>query len=159
VYDQISFGSYADNYYTQVTVDPESFAEATVQSGTAPFRTLLTNTFNASTAQATDYANYLLANYDEQGQALLSISCLAEAQSTFKLDNLFATGYPPIYPGTQVTVTFRGTVFNCVIEGVSMTATPESSRYTFYLSGADLNAYLILNNTVFGRLDYNKLGY
>jgi len=159
VYDQISFGSYADNYYTQVTVDPESFAEATVQTGTAPFRTLLTNTFNASTAQATDYANYLLSNYDEQSQALLSISCLAEAQATFKLDNLFATGYPPIYPGTQVTVTFRGTVFNCVIEGVSVTATPESSRYTFYLSGADLNAYLILDNTVFGKLDNNKLGY
>jgi len=159
VYDQISFGSYADNYYTQVTVDPESFAEATVQTGTAPFRTLLTNTFNASTAQATDYANYLLQNYNTKGQALLSISCLAEAQATFKLDNLFATGYLPIYSGTQVTVTFRGTVFNCIIEGVSMTATPESSRYTFYLSGADLNAYLILNNTVYGTLDYNKLGY
>jgi len=159
VYDQISFGSYADNYYTQVTVDPESFAEAKVQTGTAPFRTLLTNTFNASTAQATDYANYLLSNYDEQGQALLSISCLAEAQSTFKLDALSTAVSLPIYPGTQVTVTFRGTVFNCVIEGVSMTATPESSRYTFYLSGADLNAYLILDNTVFGKLDNNKLGY
>lgn len=159
VYDQINFGSYADNYYTQVTVDPESFASATVQTGTAPFRTLLTNTFNASTAQATDYANYLLANYDEQGQALLSISCLAEAQSTFMLDKLFSIGYPSIYPGTQVNVTFRGTVFPCVIEGVSITATPESSRYTFYLSGADLNAYLLLNDTVFGRLDYNRLGY
>lgn len=159
VYDQINFGSYADNYYTQVTVDPENFAEATVQTGTAPFRTLLTNTFNASTAQATDYANYLLSNYDEQSQALLSISCLAEAQNTFVLDALGGSGSLASYPGLLVSVTFRGTVFNCVIEGVTMTATPESSRYTFYLSGADLNAYLILDNTVFGRLDYNKLGY
>ena len=158
VYDQINFGSYADNFYTQVTVDPENFAAATVETGTAPFRTLLTNTFNASTAQATDYANYLLSNYDEQGQALLSISCLAEAQSTFKLDSLVASGVT-VYPGVQVTVTFRSTVFTCIIEGVSMTATPESSRYTFYLSGADLNAYLILGNTTFGRLDNNKLGY
>ena len=158
VYDQINFGSYADNYYTQVTVDPENFAAATVQTGSAPYRTLLTNTFNASTSQATDYANYLLSNYDEQGQALLSISCLAEAQKIFELDALNSTG-PTIYPGTQVNVTFRGTVFACIIEGVSITATPESSRYTFYLSGADLNAYLILNNTVFGRLDFNKLGY
>ena len=158
VYDQINFGSYADNYYTQVTVDPENFAAATVETGTAPFRTLLTNTFNASTSQATDYANYLLANYDEQGQALLSISCLAEAQKSFELDALVSTG-PTIYPGVQVNVTFRGTVFPCIIEGVSITATPESSRYTFYLSGADLNAYLLLDNTVFGTLDYNKLGY
>jgi len=159
VYDQISFGSYADNYYRQVIVDPENFAAATVQTGSAPYRTLLTNTFNASTSQATDYANYLLNNYKTQGQALLSISCLAEAQNSFKLDALTGSGSLAIYPGTQVTVTFRGTVFTCIIEGVSMTATPESSRYTFYLSGADLNAYLILNNTTFGRLNNNRLGY
>jgi hypothetical protein len=161
VYDQINFGSYADNYYTQVTVDPESFSAATVQTGSAPYRTLLTNTFNASTAQATDYANYLLANYDSKGFALLSISCLAEAQNTFKLDSI--SGYLPATfaatPGTTVSVVFRGTTFNCVVEGVSMTATPQSSRYTYYLSGADLNAYLILDNAVFGKLDNNKLGY
>lgn len=161
VYDQINFGSYADNYYTQVTVDPESFSAATVQTGSAPFRTLLTNTFNSSTAQATDYANYLLANYDSQGFALLSISCLAEAQNTFKLDSISGYGGTTFSttPGTRVPVVFRGTTFNCVVEGVSMTATPESSRYTYYLSGADLNAYLILDNTVFGKLDNNKLGY
>jgi hypothetical protein len=161
VYDQINFGSYADNFYTQVTVDPEGFAAQTVQTGSAPFRTLNMNTFNSSTSQATDYANYLLANYNTQGFALLSISCLAEAQNTFKLDSV--SGYSGTQfsttPGTKVSVVFRGTTFNCVVEGVSMTATPESSRYTFYLSGADLNAYLLLNNLVFGRLDFNKLGY
>jgi len=159
VYDQINFGSYADNFYTQVTVNPEGFAEATVQTGSAPFRTLNMNTFNSSTSQATDYANYLLANYDSQSFALLSISCLAEAQNTFKLDSLAGTTYLASYPGISCTVTFRGTVFNCVIEGASVTATPQSSRYTFYLSGADLNAYLILNDAVFGKLDNNKLGY
>lgn len=161
VYDKVDFGSYADNYYTQVTVDPESFAAATVQTGSAPYRTLQLNTLNASTAQATDYANYLLNNFDTQGFALLSISCLAEAQNTFKLDAVSGeTGnHMATIPGTQVNVTFRGTTFACIIEGVSMSATPASSRYTFYLSGADLNAYLILNNAVFGKLDSNKLGY
>jgi hypothetical protein len=61
--------------------------------------------------------------------------------------------------GARVSVTFRGTVYYSIIEGVRVTATPESSRYTFYLSGADLNNYLILNDTVFGTLDYNRLGY
>jgi hypothetical protein len=61
--------------------------------------------------------------------------------------------------GARVSVTFRGTVYQSIIEGVRVTATPQSSRYTFYLSGADLNNYLILNDTVFGRLDFNKLGY
>jgi len=161
VYDQINFGSYADNFYTQVTVSPESFAAQTVQTGSAPYRTLDMNTFNSSTAQATDYANYLLANYKTQGFALLSISCLAEAQNTFKLDSI--SGYSGTQfsttPGTKVSVVFRGTTFNCVVEGVSMSANPGSSRYTYYLSGADLNAYLLLDNAVFGKLDNNKLGY
>jgi hypothetical protein len=42
---------------------------------------------------------------------------------------------------------------------VSVTATPANALYTYYVSGADLNAYLILDNTVFGTLDNNKLGY
>jgi hypothetical protein len=166
VYKNVNFGSYADNFYTQVTVDPESFAPVTVDTGTGNYRTLLMNTLNASTSQATDFANYLLANYKDQDFALLSFSCLAEAQTVFKLDQISAfypgsgveTGFASL-PGTQVNVTFRGTVFSCVIEGASMTATPESSTYTYYVSGADLNAYLILNNAVFGRLDFNKLGY
>lgn len=161
VYDQINFGSYADNYYTQVTVTPESFTAATVQTGSSPYRTLNMNTYNSSTSQATDYANYLLNNYKNQSFALLSISCLAEAQNTFKLDQV--SGYSgsqfSTTPGTRVSVVFRGTTYNCIVEGVTMTATPESSRYTYYLSGADLNNYLILNDSVFGRLDYNKLGY
>jgi hypothetical protein len=166
VYNSVNFGSYADNFYTQVTVDPESFAPVTVDTGAGNYRTLVMNTLNGSTSQATDFANYLLNNYNDPAFALLSISCLAEAQTVFKLDQISAfypgsgveTGFASL-PGTQVNVTFRGTVFSCVIEGASMTATPESSTYTYYVSGADLNAYLILDNAVFGRLDYNKLGY
>jgi len=40
-----------------------------------------------------------------------------------------------------------------------MSATPENAFFTYYVSGADLNAYLILNNATFGKLDENKLGY
>jgi len=161
VYDQINFGSYADNFYTQVTVNPESFGEATVQTGVAPFRTLQTNTLNASTSQATDYATYLLSNYQNKGFALLSISCAAESQNVFKLDAVAGgtTRDLPALPGTKVSVTFRGTVFNCIIEGCVMSGTPESSRYTYFLSGQDLNAYLILDDAIYGKLDTNKLGY
>jgi hypothetical protein len=167
VYNALNFGSYGDNFYTQVTVDPEGFAPVTVDTGVGGnYRTLVMNTLNASTSQATDFANYLLSNYKNQDFELLSISCLAEAQAVFKLDQISAyypgygveTGFGSL-PGTQVNVTFRGTVFSCVIEGATMSATPESSTYTYYVSGADLNAYLLLNNAVFGRLDFNKLGY
>ena len=167
VYDSIEFHSLADNYYTQVTVAGEGLAEqtATKAGATIPYRTYKVNTFNASTSQASDYANYLLGNYGTSRFAIASVSCLAEAQNSFQLNDLgdvtILPGSPslPSLVGSQVSVTFRGTVFPCIIEGVRLTGSYQSSRYTYYLSGADLNAYLTLNDSVFGRLDFNKLGY
>ena len=162
MYDNIEFASFADNFYTQVTVDPESFAAQTVETGVKPFRTYTVNTLNASTGQATDYANYLLNNFTTAGLTISSFSCLANAQNNFKLWNL-STGAGSLEIGTcvgaQVNVTFRGTTYNCIIEGASFSAIPGEARYTYYVSDADLNAYLILDNALFGTLDNNKLGY
>jgi len=160
VYDGITFASYADNFYTQVTVDPEVPAAQTVTSGSAPYRTYTVNTLNATTGQALDYANYLLNNYKTPQVAISSISCLANAQNDMKLDDL---GSGPSDCGRQigkrVTVAFRGTSFPCIVEGYTFTAQPGDARYTYYVSAADLNAYLILDNATFGKLDSNRLGY
>ena len=163
VYDEINFESLADNFYTQVTVTPESFAASTVLKAGAvkPYRTLQTNTFNASVSQGLDFANYLLGNYGTSRFAIGSISCMAEAQNSFKLDQIGsgASSGASSMVGASVSVAFRGTSYPCVVEGVSITATPAGSRYTYYLSGADLNAYLLLGNAIYGRLDFNRLGY
>jgi hypothetical protein len=160
VYDGITFASYADNFYTQVTVDPEVPAAQTVETGSAPFRTYTVNTLNATTGQALDYANYLLNNYKTPKVAISSISCLANAQNTMALDDL---GDGPDKCGRQigkrVTVAFRGTTYPCIIEGYTFSAVPGEARYTYYVSAADLNAYLILDNATFGKLDSNRLGY
>ena len=157
VYDSIDFQSLGQNYFTQITITPESYSAQIASSGSAPFRNLNLQTFNSSTGQALDFANYLLTQYGLTTFSLASVSCLAEAQNTMKLDNI-GTGFWDCI-GAAVTVTFRGTTYYAIIEGASFTASPESSRYTFYLSGADLNSYLILDNTVQGRLNFNKLGY
>jgi hypothetical protein len=161
VYNQINFDSLADNFYTQVTVTPESFGEATVTKvgATVPYRTYQTNTLNASTAQASDYASYLLSNYDTPRFAISSFSCMAEAQVSFQLDKIGAVNTLAYAPGTQVAVAFRGTTYQCIIEGVNVSASPAGAMFTYYVSGADLNAYLILDNATFGVLDANKLGY
>jgi hypothetical protein len=161
VYNQINFDSLADNFYTQVTVTPESFGEATVTKvgATVPYRTYQTNTLNASTGQASDYASYLLSNYDTPRFAISSFSCMAEAQASFQLDKIGAANTLAYAPGTQVAVAFRGTTYQCIIEGVNVSASPAGAMFTYYVSGADLNAYLILDNTTFGVLDANKLGY
>lgn len=163
VYEQLQFTSLADNYYTQVTVAPESYSSATVQAGSVPYRTYAVNTLNASTGQATDYANYLLGNYKTPAPRLSQIVCKAESQSVFKLDDLNNDGgfgfSTQALVGYKVSVAFRGTTYNAIIEGITVSADPSGSTYTYYLSGADLNAYLILDNAVFGKLDSNKLGY
>jgi peroxiredoxin family protein len=161
VYNLINFDSLADNFYTQVTVTPESFGSATVTKvgATAPYRTYQANTLNNSTLQASDYASYLLSNYDTPRFAISSFSCMAEAQASFQLDKIGGSSILAQSPGTQVAVTFRGTTYQCIIEGVNVSATPAGAMFTYYVSGADLNAYLILDNATFGVLDANKLGY
>ncbi len=141
-------------------VDPESYTIQTVTKAgaTTPYRTLTVNTLNSSAAQATDLANFLLSQYQTQRFAISQISCSAETQNSFKLDTL-GLADTQVLIGAKVNVTFRGTTVTCIIEGVSITATPEGARYTYDVSGADLNNYLVLNDAVFGKLDNNKLGY
>lgn len=160
-FDQMDFTSYADNFWNQAAVTGVGLSTVTVTASgaTAPYRTYSINTLNSSTGQATDYAQYLTSQYGTSQFRISSISCLMEAsQRNQKLDVL-SDQSPASYPGMRVKVTFRGTTYQCIIEGFSISASPQSSRYTFHLSAAEQNNYLILNNAIFGQLDNNKLGY
>ena len=161
VYNAITFDSLSDNFYTQITVDPQDFAAVTVTKvgATAPFRTYQVNSLSASTGNATDFANYLLGNYQDPTFSISSITCSAEAQNVFQLDGFENGPNFSDFMGMQVNVTFRGSVFACLVEGVTMSATPAGASFTYYFSGADLNAYLLLGNSVLGKLNENKLGY
>jgi hypothetical protein len=157
VYDNIQFSAFGDNYYTQVTVTPTVPAAQTVSSGAGPYRSLKFNTFSSSTTTALDLANFMLSQYSTTDVQIYSISCLSEAQTSFKLNNM---GVPTaLLIGMQVPIKFRGTTYYGIIEGFTMTATPESSRWTYYISGASLNSTLILDDAVFGKLGTGKLGY
>ena len=157
VYDNIEFSAFGDNYYTQVTVTPTVPAAQTVSSGSGPYRSLKFNTFSSTTTTALNLANFMLSQYSTTDVQISSISCLSEAQTSFKLNNM---GVPTaLLIGMQVPIKFRGTTYYGIIEGFTMTATPASSRWTYYISGASLNAILTLDNAVFGKLDSNRLGY
>jgi hypothetical protein len=157
VYDNIQFSAFGDNYYTQVTVTPTVPAAQTVSSGSGPYRSLKFNTFSSTTTTALNLANFMLSQYSTTDVQIYSISCLSEAQTSFKLNNM---GVPTaLLIGMQVPIKFRGTTYYGIIEGFTMTATPESSRWTYYISGASLNSTLILDDAVFGKLGTGKLGY
>jgi hypothetical protein len=59
--------------------------------------------------------------------------------------------------GSLVTVTFRGTTYNVILEGFNVSQDLEQATYTFYFSPA-IGVPLVLNSTAFGILDTNTLG-
>lgn len=161
-YNAIEFDSLSQNYFTQITVDPESYATVTVSDiptgDTA--RNYTVSTYSGSDGQALDLANFYLNQFSEPQ---LGISSLTVNMNDDRSEGLFTLWSDiPVADtpqGMQVSVDFRGTTYTCIIEGFQVSATPQSQMITFYFSDASLNNYLVLNNSFFGRLDYNRLGF
>ena len=156
VYDSIVFDSVSADFFTQIEINTTAYGDVVVETGVAPFRTYRQTTFNASAAQATDLANYLLGVFGENGFGISEISCKSEAQNSWALD--LGYGWWDII-GYTTFITFRGSVFRCTILGSAFTATPSESRFTYYVADIGLTPYLILDDTSAGILDTNKLGW
>jgi hypothetical protein len=156
VYDAIQFDSAAADYYNAVEVDTNSVGTVTVNTGSGPYRTLRIQTFNVSTAQAQDVANYWLGVYNPQTFGISEISCLAEAQNSMNLE--MGYGWWDL-PGYRTYVTFRGATYYMTILGVSLDATPESARYTYYLADTELYPYEVLDDPIYGQFDNRKLSW
>ena len=157
-YQDIVFTSLAENYYTRAIVDPDNHAAqvSTLVGATAPYRVLQLDTFNSSTGQAQDYADFLLSTYSDPAHKRIA-SVTVNGAST-NAQYIFANLALEAIAAT-VSIIFRGTTYNAVIEGWAVTMTPGDSLYTFYFSGADLNNYLILDDPNRGVLDEIRLGY
>jgi len=162
LYDGIEFRSSADNYYNQVTITPQAVAAQTATLSQTPLYAWEKSTLDYSTGQAADHAQYLLNNFQDRSNLIASITFTDVQQVTSNGPQPY-NPFPAQAMGGQISakcsVGFRGTVYRCIIEGVAVTAVPGVARCTLYLSPEDTNAYLILDDTTYGRLDYNKLGY
>lgn len=156
VFDELQFDSLAADYYTQVEVNTNAHGTVTVNTGSAPYRTLRISTFSGSAGQATDLANYYLGIYSNPGFGISSISATAEAQNTFALD--LGYGWWDL-PGYRCNLTFRGATYYLQILGCQFSATPNGARYTYSVVSGDLTPYLILDDPVYGILDTNKLSW
>lgn len=156
VYDVIRFDSLAEDFYTQVEVNTSGYGTVVVNTGTEPYRTLRLSTFNNSTGQATDLGQYLLGIYGTASFGISEISCLAEAQNSMNLElGTFWFGLV----GVNTSVVFRGTTYYVTILGASISATPDSTRYTYYLADTDLTPYEVLDDPIRGQFDNRKLSW
>lgn len=155
-YDEIVFDSVSADYFTQIEVNTQSYGTVVVSTGTAPYRTLRQVSYSSSASTATDLANYLLGIYGDNGFGISSISCVSERQNNWALD--LGYGWWDII-GYSTLVVFRGTTLRCTIVGSSFSATPNESRFTYYLADIGLTPFLVLDDANVGILGTNKLGW
>jgi hypothetical protein len=149
-YNNIQFLSSSYTYGTRVTVDPLDVASQTSGSG------LYTQTFTSydqTTTQALNLAGYIRVSLDNAANVPYSITFEGSGSSAgyIALTN-------PNKIKQAVNVKLRGTTYNCVIEGLEFDADPANWRCTLYLSSSLQNAFLRLDDAVYGKLDTNKLG-
>jgi hypothetical protein len=155
-YESLTFDSLAQDYFTQVQIDMNSGSTVIRETGSAPFRTLRVSTFNASTGQATDLADWLLGVYSRPSFGISEVSAVASSQSTVNLD--LGYSYWDL-PGYRTTLVFRGYTYTLTILGVAFTADANDSRFTYSVIDADLTPYFYLDSNLYGILDTNKLNW
>jgi hypothetical protein len=148
-YTEVEFVNDGDYLANTVVVQPEGLAA--VSTGSVQ-PTLSFNTLDNSTTQATGLAQYIQSTINLNTVRPLSVRILADAQ----------TNHQWIYslpPRNIVTLGLRSTSYNCVVEGVSFSISPSATFVTYHLSSAEAYAFLRLDNSIFGKLDSNRLGF
>jgi hypothetical protein len=161
----LEYLSSVQNTFTEVEVVAPGIATQTVSTGVAPFNTLVYNTFNASTLDASNLAQFLINTqnlvsvtpFSVSTNTLLSPTCttLSLLSNTTVADGVSDNG---MNLGSAVTVIFRGTTVEAQIQGINTTFYPDQARVQLYLSPS-VGAQFILNNDIFGVLDTSKLGF
>ena len=151
-YNAVTFASAADNYATKVVVSPSGLAQATAGSGN-----FVRNfeSYDISDTQATNLAGYIRNTLSVSSTVPSSVSFLSEAESS----DTAITGLAYSNLGASLGVILRGTKYNCILEGFTMSVTPEYARATAFLSSAEAYSFLTLNDAVYGKLNENKLGF
>lgn len=148
-YQQVQFLSMADNYATYVLVTING-GTPTV-SGTGQYSYNL-DSYALNATEALSIAQYVKGALQDTSAVPNTISVLLNTEtSTRTLDALALN--------TGVTLTLRGSTYTANIIGWTISSTPEQTRVTFQLAGTEQYNYLVLNSSVYGTLDYNRLGF
>lgn len=153
-YDSVEFASLTDNYFTQVTVAPQSYGGEVFQAGTGS-RNLQLDTDDESDTQALALAQYTLAQFSSSASVPVSITTRNALSNALDPAQLISIGCVSV----RLPIVFRGSTFNTIIEGWSITADPSDVRYTFHVSDFRQNNVFILDDPIYGVLDTGRLGF
>jgi hypothetical protein len=141
-------------------VTPEGLAPQSFGSGTKSFEL---NSYDETTSQAGDLAAYVQSTLTQTIDVPYSISARISSQEDLFLLQLASTG---TIERNFVQVELRGTLYNCIINGSTVSADPSDTRVQLNLFAADLSAFFVLDNDFYGVLQTdgppafnNKLGF
>jgi hypothetical protein len=151
-YTELEFRSLSDAYADRVEIDPEGLPVSSAGLGT---RTQRFKSLDETSLQADSHAEYVLNLLAALGEVPFSVRVEAinqELNGVLSYFDQFRNGY-------IASIVFRGTTYPVIIEGGQLSASPDSVSATLFLSAQDQNAYLVLDDPVFGKLDENKLAF
>ena len=148
-YQQVQFMSMADNYATYVLVTINGGTPTVAGTGDYSYRL---DTYALNGSEALSVAQYVQGALQDTTAVPNTLSVLLNTEtSTRTLD--------AINNQSGVTLTLRGQTYTANIIGWTISSTPEQTRVTFQLAGTEQYNYLVLNNSVYGTLNNNRLGF
>ena len=151
-FNNVVFASQADSYFDQVFVEPDGLA---VQTSGTGIRKYVLPSYDQTTAQAQNLADYVLQTLQVQGSVPSTLSCISEVQT----NNVAINGVIQSDRGGRCSLVLRGTRYELFLNGSTVTATPEQTRLTFNLVSASALNFFVLDDTTLGVLDSSKLGF
>jgi hypothetical protein len=151
-YSEVVFRSLADSFYDRVVVEPQGLAAQ--ESGTGA-RAFVMRSFDETTTQAKNLADYVKATFDVQSQVPSTISALSESQTNTQIGALMSLGNY----FNEVDLYLRGVKYRLFVIGLTVTATPDQTRFTFNVASSEALNFFVLDSAEFGVLDQNKLGF
>jgi hypothetical protein len=164
VFEDITTKAATLDYYSRITLDPNNGAPATADSGEIPVVELSVASLSPDSTHALGAAFYILGTAVNKDIEFVEITARSEAQ-TVPVPSLGASTWQQI-TGTWTELEFRGETIPFRIIGARMSATPETSLFTYQLTNALNGNYLILDDAQalagsagFGALDANRLGF
>lgn len=151
-FNDVTFRSQADSFFEEVVVEPEGLASQTSGSGARIYNF---KSFDQTTTQAKNLADYVLATLQVQITRPSTISIISETQD----NNIAISCATEAGQGIRCALRLRGVIYSLFVEGSTITANPDQTRFTLNVVSADALNFFILDDTSFGVLDQNKLGF
>lgn len=159
-YNQIEFLSSNQTTFNKVTVSAAGLTPQVAETGSS-FNNMSISSFNVNTAEALSLANYLLQMTSSQLTPVpFTVSTTTEIDANCLIPS-YISGFPgpntsPI--GAPIQITFRGSTVTGIVQGVRLYFDIEQARIQYMISPS-LGQPFVLNSTLFGVLNTNRLGY